>query len=391
MSSPLISRSGDLLRLQEDGYEVSVLAGHLLIGHVPYVADDRTVKYGTLVSTLTLAGDVTARPDTHVVMFAGEMPCDQAGQPLNTILAGSAHQRVADGLEIDHTFSSKPPQGYPDYQAKMTAYVAILAGPAQAFDSDATAQTFPLVENTDSESVFKYMETASGRAGITAVTEKLKVDKVAIVGLGGTGSYVLDFVAKTPVREIHLFDGDLFLQHNAFRAPGAPTLDQLRATPAKVAYFAERYSQMRSGIIPHPQLLDASNIDQLQPMDFVFLTLDDGPTRQLAVEKLSSWGTCFVDAGMGIYESGGCLGGLVRTTASTPEKREHLSTRLPFGAADPDDEYRQNIQIAELNALNAAQAVIKWKKLVGFYSDLEHEHHSTYEIDGNTVLNEDHG
>jgi hypothetical protein len=31
----------------------------------------------------------------------------------------------------------------------------------------------------------------------------------------------LDFVAKTPVEEIHLFDSDVFLQHNAFRAPGA--------------------------------------------------------------------------------------------------------------------------------------------------------------------------
>ena len=60
---------------------------------------------------------------------------------------------------------------------------------------------------------------------------------VAIAGPGGTGSYVLDLVAKTPVRDIHLFDGDSFMSHNAFRAPGAASLEELRALPKKVDYF----------------------------------------------------------------------------------------------------------------------------------------------------------
>lgn len=57
--------------------------------------------------------------------------------------------------------------------------------------------------------------------------------------------------------------------------------------------------------------------------------------------------------------------------------------------ATVNDEYAQNIQIADLNALNAALAVIKWKKLCGFYQDFEHEHHSTYTSDGNAMTNED--
>ena len=47
------------------------------------------------------------------------------------------------------------------------------------------------------------------------------------------------------------------------------------------------------------------------------------------------------------------------------------------------------LQIAELNALNAALAVIKWKKLAGVYLDLEHEHFSAYTLDGNAMINED--
>ncbi len=49
-----------------------------------------------------------------------------------------------------------------------------------------------------------------------------------------------------------------------------------------------------------------------------------------------------------------------------------------MGEAVARGEYASNIQIAELNALNACLAVIKWKQLSGFYQDLEHEHHLTY-------------
>jgi hypothetical protein len=56
-----------------------------------------------------------------------------------------------------------------------------------------------------------------------------------------------------------------------------------------------------------------------------------------------------------------------------------------------ENDYSHNIQIAELNALNAALAVIKWKKLCGFYQDLEREHCSVYTINGNHIANEDQG
>src|SRR5688572_24496500 len=69
---------------------------------------------------------------------------------------------------------------------------------------------------------FNYPDTNSSRAGIETLNERFHGQKIAIIGLGGTGSYILDLVTKSPVGEIHLFDGDVFELHNAFRAPGAP-------------------------------------------------------------------------------------------------------------------------------------------------------------------------
>lgn len=391
MSLQLISRSPDLKRLRDEGYAVEVKAGYLLVRHVPYVNANREIKYGVLVSDLTLAGDITTTPSDHVVRFSGAAPCDRDGRVLSEILNSSGSQTLADDLNVDHTFSSKPDGGYRDYHDKMTTYVNILSGPARSIEPDVTATTFPVVEDQDEESVFRYIDTASSRAGISLVTKKLELERIAIVGLGGTGSYVLDLVAKTPVKEIHLFDGDRFLQHNAFRSPGAPSVDELSGAPRKVAFFEAQYSKMRRHIVPHDSYLDASNVDELREMDFVFLSLDNGDAKKLAVERLKEFGVPFVDVGMGIYEVDGSLAGLVRVTSSTAQQRSHVcdKNRIPFSDGAVNNDYSHNIQIADLNALNAALAVIRWKKLFGFYLDLENEHFSAYQVDGNHLINED--
>ena len=215
---------------------------------------------------------------------------------------------------------------------------------------------------------------------------------VGIVGLGGTGAYVLDFVAKTPVREIHLYDGDHFLQHNAFRSPGAPSISELRKKHKKVDYLKHRYLPMRRKIFAHDFYVDASNVDHIKRLDFVFICIDNGLSKGIIIEKLEEWGTPFIDVGMGIELIDNHLIGVVRTTASTPEKRSHVRKmkRIGFSANDNDGVYSQNIQIADLNALNASLAVIKWKKIFGCYLDLENEHNATYTLDGNSIINEDY-
>lgn len=391
MSEQLISRSPDLKRLRDEGYEVEISAGYLLVKHIPYVTGSKNVHYGTLVSKLDLSGDVTTTPSDHVVMFRGEVPCDKNGRVLTKILNSSSQQILAEGLVVDHTFSSKPPSGYPDYYEKMSAYIAILEGPAHSLDPSVTARTFAIVENHDEESVFRYMDTASSRAGIAAANKKLELDRIAIVGLGGSGSYVLDLVAKTPVRDIHIFDGDVFGQHNAFRSPGAASIEDLRLREAKVSYFERQYARMRRRIVAHAEFVDESNVDELCDMEFVFICMDRGDAKKLLISKLEEFEVAFVDVGMGVDEVDGVLSGLLRVTTSTSELREHVwsKQRIPFSDGEANNDYSRNIQIADLNALNAALAVIKWKKLVGFYQDLEREHFCAYAIDGNHILNED--
>ncbi len=389
MSPALFSLNPDLKQLRDEGYVVEQRGGYLVMHQVPYVNASRQVKMGKLISSLTMAGDRTHRPDTHVMFFDGEYPCHADGSPISAIMHQSVTSHLGHGLTSRHSFSSKPSEGYPDYHKKMTAYANILAGPAAVLQPGLSPRVFQVPED-QTLSPFHYTETASDRAGIGALTERLEGEKVGIIGLGGTGSYILDQMAKTPVDQIHLFDGDTFLQHNAFRAPGAPSIDQLRAAVPKVEYFASIYSNMHKGIVPHVVALDASNVHLLDGITFAFLSMDAGDAKRAVVSRLEAMGVPFIDVGMGLELVDGSLGGILRVTASTPAKRDHVHNgRISFHSAPADAVYATNIQVADLNMLNAALAVVKWKKLRGFYRDLENEHHSTFTTDGNMLLNED--
>lgn len=269
----------------------------------------------------------------------------------------------------------------------MATYAEMLVGYAQAIDPTATAKTFRPIVSDDEDSVFRYLDAATSRAGIGAATDKLRRGKAVIVGLGGTGAYILDLVAKTPVREIHLYDGDVLLTHNAFRSPGATTLGELNQRPLKVHYLQAKYGAMHRHVVAHAVNVDATNVSELRDADVIFLAIDAGPSKKCIIDKVQEFAVPFIDVGMGIYQRGTSLAGIIRTTTGIPEQLAHVWSSVPF-EDDEDDEYGQNIQIADLNMLNAALAVIRWKKLWGFYVDLEQELSSLYTIDGNHLLNE---
>ncbi len=391
MSQLLPNLSPDILRLRNEGYEVEVKGAFLVIHHVPYVNSHGNILFGSLVSGLRLAGDhvapYSAAQDTHVIHFIGEYPCHKDGAPIRQLHHQSQTITLTEGLIANHSFSNKPDTGYRDYHHKMTRYAEILAIEAQAIDESVTARTFKVIESKPTESVFNYLDTNSSRAEIESISAKLGGQKVGIVGLGGTGSYVLDLVAKTPVEEIHLFDGDKLSQHNAFRSPGAPSVAQLREQPFKVAYFTEIYSKMRRGIVAHAEFMTKLNVSLLGNIDFIFLCVDDGQAKKVVVTYLEAKGVPFIDVGMGVNICEKQLIGTLRATLSTAQHRDHLRGLVSFSEAE-EDAYASNIQIAELNMLNATMAVIRWKKLYGFYQDMNGELNSTYTVNVNMLLAE---
>lgn len=383
-----INRSPDLKQLVDDGFEIEVKGGHLIVHHIPYVNSKREIKFGKLITALSLNDNVTLKPDTHVMGFMGEHPCNKDGSIISAIQHSSPNQQVADGFVMNHTFSNKPPNGYDNYYHKVTQYEKIISAPAKSLDKSVTAQTFRVFECHEEESVFHYIDSNSSRANINHLNSKFKGQRIGIVGVGGTGSYILDLVAKSAVDEILLFDADDFLQHNAFRAPGAASIETLNKRMKKVHYLAEIYSQMRRGIKAYPEHVTEENIELLNGLSYVFVCVDSNSARSMIISNLKKFGVTFIDVGLGVNMVDENLIGQLRVTVGTPEKYDHIPKRIGSASME-DDEYATNIQIADLNALNALLAVVKWKKLCGFYQDLNQEHNSIFAINTGQLIHED--
>ncbi len=392
MLSELINHSPDLQELINDGYEIEINSGYLLVKGVPYVNDKAEVDRGVLVSTLTLAGKKTVKPNNHVIYFQGDHPCNKHGDLIKPIQHQSypTGKNLTSEILVDHSFSNKPAGGfYNDYYEKINRYVDIISAPAVSIDDSMTAKTFKVIEAHEEGSPLCYEDTNSSRSEITYIADRLKEEKIGIIGLGGTGSYILDLVSKTSVKIIHLFDGDTFLQHNAFRAPGAASIDELREQLKKVDYYHNQYSKMHKNIHTHPTYLDSSNMDMLAGLTFVFICMDQGIDKKAIIEYLHTQNISFIDSGIGVkITPDNQLIGSLRVTTSTDENNDHIEKYISFDEGEKDI-YSTNIQIVELNSLNAALAVLKWKKLLGVYQDLGNEHNSIFSINMNSLVNDE--
>ena len=135
MSEILISHSQDIQRLQNEGYELEIVDSHLLVHNVPYVNSQKQVLRGTLVTPLTLNGNITVSPvDNHQTWFIGEHPCNNDGSEIIEIKNSSVRSPLGNKIFVDHAFSSKPLGGvkYADYHAKMAKYIDIISAPARS-------------------------------------------------------------------------------------------------------------------------------------------------------------------------------------------------------------------------------------------------------------------
>jgi hypothetical protein len=402
VSAPPTSPSEDLQRLLRDGYALEQRGAHLLVHDIPYVTADRQVARGVLVCPLDLNNDVTLPPGTHVMWFIGQRPHRADGTPMTSLDHSEQQQDLGRGIVVDRSFSQKPVgrNCYTDFYEKVTVYAQILQTPAQHLEPEVTARTYRVYDPVPGSGPFLYADTATARSGIGAINERLSGMRVAIIGLGGTGSYVLDLLAKTLIAELHLYDDDRFVQHNAFRAPGGYSRDDLEGAPAKVARLAQRYALMRTGVVAHPYRIDETNVSEVTGLDMVFVCIDSSAGRGRLADALIAARQPLIDVGLGVLvdtEQGSKLRGQIRTTAC-PQVQAGSGTDMPAGRAHlpsaaasddaADDVYRSNVQLVELNAINAALAVLRFKRLAGIYVDEEPEHNSVYVLEANTLVND---
>jgi hypothetical protein len=366
------------------GLRVSVKDGFLMLHDVPVVDENRQIQRGTLIAAIDYSNARVSPPGTHQAWFDGTFPCFADGRRMDQLRHSDVpNGELGSGIPAKYFFSNKEStwSGYATHFDLLNHYWRLITDQARVIEPGCTAMlgrgSASVLGGTG---VFRYTDANSSRGRFTQSTERFSGLSIAIVGLGGTGSYVLDHVSKTPVREIHLFDGDTFEIHNAFRAPGAA--DDSAFGLNKVEYFASKYGAMHSCIVPHSIYIADDTIEQLLGFDFVFVCVDKGPARKLICSFLTSHGIALIDCGMDVSISeAGLLSGVCRATVATAVKSDHFFDRAPTMEESGEALYEANIQISDLNAINALLAVIRWKQHVSFYASAQQYHQFEFTSD----------
>lgn len=380
----LVSHNNDLKRLVDKGYAVGFDSEHLVVRDIPFLDKDKNLRHGALVTKLVFADKVKVQQQDHQVFFCGSHPHNTDGTPIpNLGGGGKPNVTLKDAaLVVERGFSNKPygGNGFPDFFEKIESYTRIISGPAQALFPNETPLTFRVDKELTAGSAFKFGDTLTSRAEIGDLAKKLGEEVVAIIGLGGTGAYLLDFIVKSPVKEIRAFDRDVFHVHNAYRSPGR-LLDDGELEKAKAEVYADRYANFRDGLRVEAKFIDASSETELEGVTFAFVCVDKGSARKDIFDLLLAKKIPFIDVGMGLNRKRGSLAGMVRVTYYPADKGHEVRAKNHAELADAlDHEYRTNIQISELNALNASLAVLRYKQLRGFYVDDGNLVHALFDV-----------
>lgn len=385
MFQNLVSHNADLEGLVKRGYALAFdSTNHLVVRDVPYLDSEGALKWGALVAKLEFVDLLNVKQSDHQVFFAGSPPYGLDGLPIPNLGGGPTtlllSERSRDVI-VERSFSNKPRAtgAFMDFLQKIDSYVTIISGPAIERFNVSPFTFRAILDEDEADPIFKFYDTLTSRAEIGEYSAKLEDEIVAIVGLGGTGSYILDFLAKSRVKQIRGFDGDFFHVHNAFRAPGRVSRLELGKTKAGV--LMNRYKNLRRGVVLRQQHVDATCEKEFSGVTFAFVCVDRGSSRAQIFDLLIRLRIPFIDVGLGLNRKPEGLTGLIRTTFFPLDKAAVVRDAGLAELADhPDDVYHSNIQISELNALNAAMAVIKYKQLLGFYGSVLPEEHHIYNV-----------
>lgn len=353
--------------LLESGYSLSIVNGHLVVNDVWYLDSERGLAKAHLAAPLTLIDESkVGAPINHQMFWSGAPPF-YADRTAIALGARSARGVNFAGTSYPWHLSNKDKaRKFATYTELVEHYVALIAGPAEQ-EFGVTARTGAIYEVAEEDSPFKVHDTFSARAQITDLNALLAEDKIAIIGLGGTGSFVLDFMVKTPVYSIDAFDFDVFAVHNGFRSPGEVPFDFFGQP--KTAFYQHKYKDFRHRLNFHHKRVEAGDEAFFSNITFAFVCIDDGESRDAICKMLTALKLPFIDVGMGVEREGGRLDGLIRTTLFTEETAALAINDVPVDEGANEDIYRKLVQIGELNALNAVLAVLRYKQLRGFYGD----------------------
>lgn len=372
MSATPTNHDGGLDRVIQAGLDYEIEGDVLMVGPVPYRQRDGSVAHGYLICHLEREGERIATPNDHTAHWvADEKPYTADGRSLDNELVHDVSSRDWPNGHVSICgMSRKPPgSGYPDYGQKMLAYARSIARhTGKNWKRDITG-TGAVIEGNNMVD----QETGLTRSAIGDLDQLFKQEKLAVIGAGGTGGYIVDLIAKCNVASIVIYDDDVVSQHTQLRWPGVVSRRVVEEGQNKAEYLARVYaSRTNRNIAGKARRVRKSDLTYLKDRTMVFVAIDRGPDRRKILTGLAELGVNFIDCGIDMHRYPDGLTASARVTRTARDDdyqtRHSLAEQTP-GRDTGEDIYEVAIQSGDVNALNATLAVIAWKQSIGFYRD----------------------
>ena len=371
MSAIPTNHDGGLDQVVQTGLDYTIEGDTLTVGPIPYRLKNGGVDHGELICHIEREGERLRAPSDHTVGWvADEKPHTRSGVVLEKLIHQDSEQGWANGKTSICGMSRKAhDRGYRDYGEKMLAYARLIARETgrrwkrNSLGSGVVKDGNNMVDQ----------ETGLTRSAIGDMDRLFTQEKLAVIGAGGTGGFIVDMIAKCNVASIDIYDDDVVSQHTQLRWPGVVNRSVVEEHKNKAEYLAQIYaSRTNRNIRGYAWRIDSSKLTYLKDKTMVFVAIDRGSARREILTGLTEWGVNFIDCGIDLQRASDGLTASARVVRTARddgrEKRIDLVEKTPnkdFG----EGMYEAAVQTAEINALNATMAVIAWKQGIGFYKD----------------------
>ena len=209
-------------------------------------------------------------------------------------------------------------------------------------------------------------------------------ERVTIVGLGGVGAWIADFVVKADAREIHGWDYDCIEPKNILRMPGG--LDpRVWIGRSKTDWFQETYSLIHTNVHGHNVKVLPGNVQEvIEGTTFAFVAVDDADDRMLVCDALANARIPFVVAGLSLVRKDKRVKVAMRIVTAHGGVSSWREAIPQVGQAGQDD--YGSLDLPDVYSMAAGWAVHAWRKVRGQFWQQKREECLDYSISEQSLI-----